>query len=190
MVVEVIRTATDDKRKGLSRVILLKRIRENYNFGDIDAKSINTQLSLALKRGIAKEILKKAKEEGKGKNHYKMIETNIKVVKPKSKSKKATNAALEKPPVLKKSSSLKSKEKSSARRLSIGTPAKKVVSKVKKSEGSAKKAPAKAKVAKKVKEAGKKTPVWVMETEMKLQWTGKQLREMREDLRRNVPRSN
>ena len=59
--------------------------RENYNFGDIDAKSINTQLSLALKRGIAKEILKKAKEEGKGKNHYKMVETNIKAVKPKSK---------------------------------------------------------------------------------------------------------
>merc|ERR1739838_928634 len=116
MVVEVIRSATDDKRKGLSKVILLKRIRENYNFGDTDAKSINTQVSLALKRGLAKEVLKKAKEEG------------------------------------------------SARRLSIGTPAKKVVSKVKKSEGSAKKAPAKkapakAKGAKEVKGSGKKTPV-------------------------------
>merc|ERR1739838_491973 len=122
-------------------VVLLKRIRENYNFGDTDAKSINTQVSLALKRGLAKEVLKKAKEEGKGKNHYKMVETNIKA--DKSKSKKASKTAIEKPPVLKKSSSLKSKEKASARRLSIGTPAKKVVSKVKKSEGSAQKAPAK-----------------------------------------------
>ena len=31
MVVEVIRTATDDKRKGLSRVILLKRIRSVHH---------------------------------------------------------------------------------------------------------------------------------------------------------------
>merc|ERR1739838_328318 len=105
-------------------VVLLKRIRENYNFGDTDAKSINTQVSLALKRGLAKEVLKKAKEEGKGKNHYKMVETNIKADKSKSK---ASKTAIEKPPVLKKSSSLKSKEKASARRLSIGTPAAKKV---------------------------------------------------------------
>merc|ERR1739838_1089466 len=64
----------DERRKGVSKSALLKRIKETYDVGT-NAKFTNTQLNMALKRGLAKEILKMAKEGGKGSGHYKLIDS-------------------------------------------------------------------------------------------------------------------
>ena len=48
--------------------------RETYDVG-VNAKFTNTQLNMALKRGLAKEVLKMAKEGGKGSGHYKLIDS-------------------------------------------------------------------------------------------------------------------
>merc|ERR1712142_986858 len=74
MVVAIIKDAKEERRKGVSKSALLKRIKEAYDVG-ANAKFTNTQLNMALKRGLAKEVLKMAKEGGKGSQHYKLVDT-------------------------------------------------------------------------------------------------------------------
>eukprot|EP00091_Calanus_sinicus_P022748 TRINITY_DN7362_c0_g1_i2.p1 TRINITY_DN7362_c0_g1~~TRINITY_DN7362_c0_g1_i2.p1 ORF type:complete len:244 (-),score=99.85 TRINITY_DN7362_c0_g1_i2:70-801(-) len=121
-------------RTGCSRTAILKQMKETHDLGD--EKRAATSFKLALKRGVEKGLFKKAKEEGKNSNKYKLGENAE--VKPKKKAvkkpaaageakkKKATKPkkAKEAAAVLKKSASTKSKEKASAKRNSIGTPAK------------------------------------------------------------------
>ena len=163
-------------RTGCSRTAILKQMKEVHNLGD--EKRAATSFKLALKRGVEKGLIKKAKEEGKNSNKYKLGENAE--VKPKKKAvkkpaaageakKKATKPKKEAAAVLKRSASTKSKEKASAKRNSIGTPAKvkKAVKKVaaaadKTKAASAKKAdkkPTKAAAAKPstAKKAEKKT---------------------------------
>jgi len=73
MVVAIIKGAKDDSRMGLSKSAILKMMREAYDVG-INERFINTQLNLALKRGLAKDVLKMAKKKGKGSGHYKLVE--------------------------------------------------------------------------------------------------------------------
>merc|ERR1712179_282046 len=101
---------------GCSRTAILKQIKEVHDVGD--DKRATMYLSLALKKGVEKGIFKKAREEGKNSNKYKLGE-NAEVKKTAKKVKSSTE--VKKP---------KSKEKSSAKRNSRGTPPSK--SKVKK----------------------------------------------------------
>merc|ERR1711909_30626 len=105
-------------RTGCSRTAILKQIKEVHDVGD--EKRVTMYLSLALKKGVEKGIFKKAREEGKNSNKFKLGE-NAEAKKPKSKEGAA---------VVKKSASTKSKEKASAKRNSLGSPPSK--SKVKK----------------------------------------------------------
>merc|ERR1719233_2544516 len=119
-------------RTGCSRTAILKQIKEVHELGD--EKRATMYLSLALKKGVEKGILKKAREEGKNSNKYKLgdnaevkkstkkVKTSTEAKKPKSKKEGAA--------VVKKSASTKSKEKASAKRNSLGSPPAK--SKVKK----------------------------------------------------------
>merc|ERR1712179_577839 len=118
-------------RTGCCRTAILKQIKEVHDVGD--EKRATMYLSLALKKGVEKGIFKKAREEGKNSNKFKLgenaevkktvkkVKSSTEVTKPKSKKGAA---------VVKKSASTKSKEKASAKRNSLGSPPSK--SKVKK----------------------------------------------------------
>ena len=130
-------------RKGLSRAAILKHLKEKHpSLGQADnEKRVALNVSNALKKGIEKNVFKKANEEGKGSGCYKIGDKGLELLKkaaktakakPKkvdkkpssTKSKKspgkskpkAKKKAEEAAPVLKKISSVKSKEKASARR--------------------------------------------------------------------------
>merc|ERR1719175_91902 len=83
-------------RTGSSRQAILKYIVANYK---VDATKAATQVRLALKRGLAKGTLKKAKATGKGAGCYKVV----KVEKPKKvkKAKKPAKKAAKKKPAKK-----------------------------------------------------------------------------------------
>jgi len=141
-------------RTGCSRTAIMKQIKEVHELGD--EKRATMYLSLALKKGVEKGIFKKAREEGKNSNKYKLGD-NAEVKKATKKAKTSTEAKKPKSKkegaaVFKKSASTKSKEKASAKRNSLGSPPDK--SKVKK-VAAAKKGTAAA--AKPKAAAGKKT---------------------------------
>merc|ERR1711970_1369735 len=110
-------------RTGCSRTAILKQIKEVHDLGD--EKRATMYLSLALKKGVEKGIFKKAREEGKNSNKYKLGE-NAEVKKSTKKVKSSTEAkkpkSKEGAAVVKKSASTKSKEKVSAKRNSLGSP--------------------------------------------------------------------
>merc|ERR1712121_66589 len=137
-----------DSRKGTSRSAILKHIVENYKVGD-PAKAA-TRVKLALKAGLEKGKLKKAREVGKGSGAFKLVKEE----KPKKVKKKAPAAA--KKAV---SSAAKSTAKASARKNSLGgaTSAKpKKVAKKAITAKDSKKAPVKKAAPKKA--PSKKTP--------------------------------
>merc|ERR1712243_430723 len=78
-------TALKD-RTGSSRGAILKHIVANNK---VDAAKAATQVRLALKRGVAKGVLKMARASGKGAGSYKLV----KVAKPKVKKAKKPKAA-------------------------------------------------------------------------------------------------
>merc|ERR1739838_1280954 len=92
MIVATIRAAKDERRKGVSKSALLKRIKETYDVGT-NAKFTNTQLYMALKRGLAKAVLKMAKEGGKGSGHFKLIDSAAYETKTKAKKNSASSKA-------------------------------------------------------------------------------------------------
>merc|ERR1719233_1476441 len=65
MIVEAIKELK--LRTGCSRTAILKQIKEVHELGD--EKRATMYLSLALKKGVEKGILKKAREEGKNGNY-------------------------------------------------------------------------------------------------------------------------
>jgi len=138
-------------RTGCSRTAILKHIKEVHDVGD--EKRATMYLSLALKKGVEKGIFKKAREEGKNSNKYKLGE-NAEVKKATKKVKSSTEAkkpkSKEGAAVVKKSASTKFKEKASAKRNSLGSPPSKA--KVKKVAAKKSAAPA----AKSKAAAGKK----------------------------------
>merc|ERR1711936_819744 len=101
-----------------------------------DDKRATMYLSLALKKGVEKGIFKKAREEGKNSNKYKLGE-NAEVKKTVKKVKSSTEAT-------------KPKEKASAKRNSLGSPpSKSKVKKVAAKKGAALAAKSKAAAGKK-----------------------------------------
>merc|ERR1712243_472457 len=89
-------TALNDKT-GSSRGAILKYIIANNK---VDATKAATQVRLALKRGVAKGVLKTAKDSGKGAGSYKLVK-NAKPEKAVKKSKKPA-AKKDKKPAAKK----------------------------------------------------------------------------------------
>merc|ERR1712168_1408988 len=79
-------------RTGSSRQAIIKYVIANYK---VDAAKAPVQIRMALKRGVAKNALKLAKESGKGAGCYKLV----KVEKPKKvkKAKKPAKKAAKKP---------------------------------------------------------------------------------------------
>merc|ERR1711981_860764 len=90
------------ERGGSSRQAILKHVVANNK---VDAKSAAVQVRLALKRGLAKGTLKKARASGKGAGKYRLVPVKAKKVKkakkPKAKKakkpKKAKKMAAKKP---------------------------------------------------------------------------------------------
>merc|ERR1719318_745648 len=87
MIVEAIKELK--LRTGCSRTAILKQIKEVHDLGD--EKRAATSFKLALKRSVEKGLIKKAKEEGKNSNKYKLGENAE--VKPKKKVAKKPEAA-------------------------------------------------------------------------------------------------
>merc|ERR1712115_67601 len=81
-------TALNDKT-GSSRGAILKYIIANNK---VDATKAATQVRLALKRGVAKGVLKTAKDSGKGAGSYKLVKN----AKPEKAVKKAKKPAAKK----------------------------------------------------------------------------------------------
>merc|ERR1719290_449299 len=67
-------------RTGCSRTAILKQIKGVHDLGD--EKKASMYLTLALKKGVEKGVFKKARDEGKGSNMYKLGE-NAEVKKSK-----------------------------------------------------------------------------------------------------------
>merc|ERR1712112_296868 len=89
-------TALNDKT-GSSRGAILKYIIANNK---VDATKAATQVRLALKRGVAKGVLKTAKDSGKGAGSYKLVK---KAKKPAAKkAKKPVAKKVKKPAAAKK----------------------------------------------------------------------------------------
>merc|ERR1711970_803909 len=76
-------------RTGCSRTAILKQIKEVHDLGD--EKRASMYLALALKKGVEKGIFKKARDEGKNSNKFKLGE-NAEVKKSTKKSKISTEA--------------------------------------------------------------------------------------------------
>merc|ERR1719402_966045 len=76
-------------KTGSSRTALLKQIKGVHDVGD--EKKATMYLSLALKKGVEKGIFKKARDEGKNSNKFKLGE-NAEVKKSTKKSKISTEA--------------------------------------------------------------------------------------------------
>ena len=114
-------TALKD-RSGSSRQAILKHICANNK---VDAAKAAVQIRLALKRGVAKGVLKMARESGKGAGSYKLV----KVVKPK-KEKKPKKPKAKKPKKEKKAKKPAAKKaKKPAKKPAEKKPAKKAVKK-------------------------------------------------------------
>ena len=98
-------------RTGCSRTAILKQIKGVHDLGD--EKKASMYLTLALKKGVEKGVFKKARDEGKGSNKYKLGEnaevkkakTSTEAKKPKAKksTKKAKTSTAAKKPKVKKS---------------------------------------------------------------------------------------
>merc|ERR1712179_370680 len=76
-------------RTGCSRTAILKQIKEVHDVGD--EKKATTYLSLALKKGVEKGTFKKARDEGKNSNKFKLA-ANAEVKKSTKKAKTTTVA--------------------------------------------------------------------------------------------------
>merc|ERR1719435_575898 len=76
-------------RTGCSRTAILKQIKGVHDVGD--EKKASMYLALALKKGVEKGIFKKARDEGKNSNKFKLGE-NAEVKKSTKKSKISTEA--------------------------------------------------------------------------------------------------
>jgi len=137
MIVAIIKDADakDDNRMGLSKSAILKKMREAYDVG-INERFINTQLNLALKRGLAKDVLKMAKKEGKGSGHYKLVEKShhkSKISKNMKVSRDSVSAAKMKSSSATKKSISKSKRASIEANLKVAKKTGKKVTKAKES---------------------------------------------------------
>merc|ERR1712168_1314694 len=111
-------------RTGSSRQAILKYIVANYK---VDAAKAATQVRLALKRGLAKGTLKKAKAIGKGAGCYKVV----KVEKPKKvkKAKKPAKKAAKKKPAKKAAKKTTKKAAKKPAKKAAKKPAKKAAKK-------------------------------------------------------------
>merc|ERR1719266_2672064 len=84
------------ERSGSSRQAILKHVVANNK---VDAAKAAVQVRLALKRGLAKGTLKKARASGKGAGKYRLVAVKAKkpkkkkAKKPKNKKPKAKKAA-------------------------------------------------------------------------------------------------
>merc|ERR1712179_622546 len=89
-------------RTGCSRTAILKQIKGVHDVGD--EKKASMHLALALKKGVEKGIFKKARDEGKNSNKFKLGE-NAEAKKPKVKKsiKQAKTSTKAKKPKAKKS---------------------------------------------------------------------------------------
>jgi len=130
------------ERGGSSRQAILKYIQSNFKVGDGAA----THLKLALKRGVAGNLLKQVKGTGAS-GSFKLADKPKKVAPKATKGKKAVvkKAAVKKTP----------SKKAAVKKATPKKAAKKPVAKKPAAKKTAKKAPAKKPVAKK---AAKKTP--------------------------------
>merc|ERR1719251_893091 len=109
-------------RTGSSRQAILKYICANYK---VDAAKAAVQVRLALKRGVAKGVLKMARASGKGAGSYKVV----KAEKPK-KVKKAKKPKAKKPKKVKKPAAKKAKKpKKAAKKPAAKKPAAKKAAK-------------------------------------------------------------
>ena len=134
-------------RTGSSRTALLKQIKGVHDVGD--EKKATMYLSLALKKGVEKGIFKKARDEGKNSNKFKLGEnaemkkpnkkakTSTEAKKPKAKksTKKAKTSTVAKKPKVKKSikqakTSTKPKAKKSIKKAQTSTKVKKPKAKI------------------------------------------------------------
>merc|ERR1712179_501321 len=78
-------------RTGCSRTAILKQIKGVHDVGD--EKKASMHLALALKKGVEKGIFKKARDEGKNSNKFKLgekaeVKKSIKQAKTSTKAKK------------------------------------------------------------------------------------------------------
>merc|ERR1712080_492621 len=126
------------ERGGSSRQAILKHVVANNK---VDAKSAAVQVRLALKRGLAKGTLKKARASGKGAGKYRLVPVKAKKAK-KAKKPKAKKA--------KKPKKAKKAKKPKAKKLKAKKAAKKPAKKA------AKKPVAKKAAKKPAKKAAKK----------------------------------
>merc|ERR1711971_358265 len=101
------------ERTGSSRQAILKHVVANNK---VDAAKAAVQVRLALKRGLAKGTLKKARASGKGAGKYKLVAVKAK----KPKKKKA-----EKKPKAKKPKAKKAAKKPAAKKAAKKPAAKK-----------------------------------------------------------------
>merc|ERR1712179_543293 len=102
MIIEAIKVLKS--RTGCSRTAILKQIKEVHDVGD--EKKAMTYLSLALKKGVEKGTFKKARDEGKNSNKFKLGEN----AEAKKSIKKAKTSTVDKEP---KAKSTTKKAKSS-----------------------------------------------------------------------------
>merc|ERR1711997_925706 len=126
------------ERGGSSRQAILKHVVANNK---VEAKSAAVQVRLALKRGLAKGTLKKARASGKGAGKYRLVPVKAKKVK-KAKKPKAKKA--KKPKKAKKAKKPKAKKAKKPAKKAAKKPAKKPAKKAaKKPAKKAAKKPAK-----------------------------------------------
>merc|ERR1711977_493642 len=116
------------ERGGFSRQAILKHVVANNK---VDAAKAAVQVRLALKRGLAKGTLKKARASGKGAGKYRLVAVKAKKAKkPKAKKPKAKKAA--KKPAAKKAAkkpAAKKAAKKPAKKPAAKKPAKKAAKK-------------------------------------------------------------
>ena len=139
-------------RTGSSRTALLKQIKGVHDVGD--EKKATMYLSLALKKGVEKGIFKKARDEGKNSNKFKLGE-NAEVKKPTKKAKTSTEA---KKPKAKKSTK-KAKTSTVAKKPKVKKSIKQAKTSTKAKKPKAKKSIKKAQTSTKVKKPKAKTAV-------------------------------
>merc|ERR1739842_166967 len=118
------------ERSGSSRQAILKHVVANNK---VDAAKAAVQVRLALKRGLAKGTLKKARASGKGAGKYRLVA--VKAKKPKKKKakkpKKPKKKKAAKKPKAKKPKAKKASKKPAAKKAAKKPAAKKAAPKKK-----------------------------------------------------------
>merc|ERR1739842_278266 len=127
------------ERSGSSRQAILKHVVANNK---VDAAKAAVQVRLALKRGLAKGTLKKARASGKGAGKYRLVAVKAKKPK-KKKAKKPKKKKAAKKPKAKKPKAKKAAKKPAAKKAAKKPAAKKPAKKAAKKPAAKKAAPKK-----------------------------------------------